>query len=474
MNILHIPVIAGILALLLAVIGAVCRNEAHGVRVEYSETGKAYLSYQDAPLFAFGPGDEMRILSGAADVQRWVKWQRAHGMNLIRAYPTSVPLEAYGAEGLAPFQKQGDKWDVDAFDERYFAHVGEAAALLEKNDIILHLQLWQIVFFKDGSHRWAINHLNPANNLNEWTRVFARGRDYIDAPEGSRAREHQRQWVRHILDAVRGRSNIIIDVINELGNEMGTLEWAVEVTRWIRAWEAENNWSFIVGVDSEHHYTPERFGPYRDHFDAIILNELRSREHAHGAIAAFNMPAVSVRSSDGRNRWEDYMFANVDQVGPEHQTRYRTLCYRSIFAGLQAVGAYWKPEIDHADYRDMKYWPDYAQALRRFWEQLAPHWPELEPDIDNPIALNAVTPHAHGLLSPKLLAIYLECGSHTWNNAYPASTLKIRCDFQRYEALHFNPRTGELAAVEAQREGDVISVALPAFTDDAVVFIHAR
>lgn len=187
--------------------------------------------------------------------------------------------------------------------------------------------------------------------------------------------------------------------------------------------------------------------------------------------AAFNMPIVSVRSSDWGNQYEDYMFARADQTGPEHQTRYRTLCYRSIFAGLQSVGAYWKSTVDEADYLDMEHWPVYARALRAFWGMLASHWPALEPDGDGACVSGAVTPQAHALVSPALLAVYLECGPKTWNNDYPASTLRVRCGFNHFEAQYFNPRTGETAPVAAERDGDVLVLPLPPFMDDAVVII---
>jgi len=442
-----------------------------GLAIATSKVGKAYLTYNGKPLFAFGLGDEMRIISGAADVERWAKWQHENGMTLIRAYPASVPLEVYGTPGLDPFQKQGEKWDVDAFNDEYFAHLGEVAAALERYDIILHLQLWQICFFKGGDARWNANYLNPANNINEWTRSLSRGEDYIDAPAGTPARAHQRKWVTRVLDAMKGRGNVFIDVINELGNTMGTLEWATEVTEWIRTWEKEKDWSFIVGVDSEHHYKPELFGRYKEHFDIVILNELQSRDHALSAIAAFHMPAVTVRSSDGRNRSQDYMFTGTEQSGPEHQTRYRTLCYRSLFAGVQSVGAYWKSEVQDADYLDMAHWPAYARALRAFWKEIRPYWPVLEPDAQNKHIVSAVTPHAYALTSPSLMAVYLECGSHTWNNAYPASSLVLRCPFDAPSVAYFNPQTGDSAPAEYKRDGNLLRIELPSFTDDAVVVV---
>jgi hypothetical protein len=412
----------------------------------------------------------MRLTSGAADVARWAAWQQAHGMNLVRAYPASVPIDAYGAPGLHPFHRKDGLWDVDHWNEEYFEHLGEVARILEDHGIMLHLQLWQIVWFKSGSTRWEINYLNPKNNVNEWTRAFTRGREYIDAPPGSPARAHQEAWVRRILDSLSPRNNVWIDVINELGNEMGTLEWAREVTQWIRAWERERGRAFLVGVDSEQHYRPEVFDPAREEFDLIILNELRSPGHAHTVINTFNLPAVTVRSSDESNQWEHYMFANAEQTGPEHQTRYRTLCYRSLFAGVQSVGAYWKSEVSQADYAAMEHWPTYARALRTFWERLRPHWPELVVD-DAMIEAGAVTPHAYALRAPGLCALYLECGPRTWNNPYPASELRIKQVFPESRVSLFNPRTGAFSQAEVQASEGVLTIPLPEFTDDLALLI---
>ncbi len=450
--------------------------QGNGLEIAQGPEGKPYLTYDGEPLFAFGPADEARTLAGAADLERWATWQKSHGMNLIRAYPTSIPMVAWGTPcEQQPFHRSEDEelWDVDRFNDAYFTMLRNNLARLEELDIIVHLQLWQIVFFKAGATRWEANYINPQNNINDWTNEFSRGRQYIDAPADSRAREHQREWVTRILDAVKGRKNIMIDVINELGNEMGTLEWAVEVVRWIREWEVENDWHFLVGVDSEHHYTPERFGPYAHHFDIIMFNELKSPAHARQAFDTFQKPIVSVRPSDGRNHREDYMFLDESQVGPEHQTRYRTLCYRSMFSNLQSIGCYWKTPIDRADYRDMEYWPQYAEALRAFWNMIKDQWPALVVD-DSIILSETVTPQAYGMRSPELHLVYLECGSHTWNNTYAASQVVLQAPEYLGSVSLFQPRTGELVDADFTQDGDQVRVELPEFVDDIVVMLRSN
>jgi hypothetical protein len=428
------------------------------------------MAWGGRPLLAYGPGDEMRLLSGAADVQRWATWQRENGMNLLRGYPASVALDAYRAEGLHPFNRKADKWDVDDFNSAYFENMAKVIAMLEEHDIFLHLQLWQIVWFKDGPTRWQINYLNPANNVNEWTREYRRSHHYLVAQAGSPGHTHRKQWVMRVLDTVKGRRNVWVDMINELGGVPGTdLPWAREVASWVKEWERANGQRLLIGVDSEHHYNPEQFGPFHGDFDLIMFNELRSLQHARTAIGHFNMPAVSVRSSDGRNQYTDYLFARPDQTTTEHQTRYRTLCYRSVFAGLQAIGAYWKPVVSEADYRDMTEWAASARALRQFWNRIGQHWPDMKPD--DAVISDAVTPHAHGLVSDRLYCIYLECGSHTAGKAFDASTVKIKCPFDRSRVEIFNPSSGEATSAQTARDGDDLAVALPAFTDDLILMI---
>lgn len=459
--------LGGMVALATLPTGAVQSDTKNVLAIETSPTGKGYLTYGGKPLLAFGPGDESRMISRTDmdEVRRWAKWQQDNGMSLVRAYPTSVPI----SNGIHPFKMKGDKWDIDDWNDEYFTNMARFAEILEEHGIILHLQLWQICWFKeDNPRRWARNYMNPANNVNDWAKPFKHGRQYMNAAADTRAGRHRKEWVIRVLDSIKGRENVWIDVINELGNGgMGNMRWARNVVHWIRDWEKENNQKLLVGVDMCD-YSPAHFTSYEGDYDLLIFNELH-RDLNMEAIKNFRKPAVSVRSSDGTNRREDYLFLDPDTTGPHHQTRYRTLCYRSVFSGLQSIGAYWKPEISDADYADMKEWPVYARALRAFWGKISPHWPMLE--VDDSIVSGAVTPRAYGMKSDRLYAVYLECGSHTSGDQYEASTVKIKCPFDQFRVELFEPRTGESKIVDAKTAGGEINIQLPAFTEDLVVLV---
>lgn len=442
---------------------------SNGLEVRAGKSGRQYLAYNSKPLLAFGPGDENRLISAAdhSQVIRWADWQRNHGMNLLRTYPTCVTIPG----SLSPFKRKGEKWDVDAWNEEYFENMSKVLSILEKRDIIVHLQLWQIVFFKeDKPERWAANFVNPANNVNEWTRAYTHGSDYMNAPSDSPAGRHRKEWVKRILNAVKGHKNVLIDVINELGNGgIGDMKWATEVVSWIREWEKSNGQHLLVGVDMCN-FDAEAFAKFEKDYDLLIFNELH-RNEVLAAARRFNKPVITVRSSDGSNRPQDYLFLNAASVGSEHQIRYRTLCYRSIFSGVQSIGAYWKPDISEADYASMKDWPQFSRALRRFWQKLEPQWDDLV--VDDSIVSHAVTKYAYGLRGERLYCVYLECGPQSYGVSYPPSSLRIRCPFPKFRVELFEPATGRSKQTIATREGDTLVIELPSFTEDLAVFIWA-
>lgn len=67
---------------------------AQHLEVKNPGTKYAHLVYDNKPLFAFGPMNElvtfeMKLGASVYDVNAWAKWQEENGMNYVRCYPTS-------------------------------------------------------------------------------------------------------------------------------------------------------------------------------------------------------------------------------------------------------------------------------------------------------------------------------------------------------------------------------------------------
>jgi hypothetical protein len=70
--------------------------------------------------------------------------------------------------------------------------------------------------------------------------------------------------------------------------------------------------------------------------------------------------------------------------------------------------------------------------------------------------------------------VYLECGSHTWNEAYPASEIVVAKPATVGRVALFHPRTGETESADYDVREDAVVVSLPAFTEDIVVMVWAE
>src|SRR5690625_4000957 len=100
----------------------------------------------ETSTFAFKLG------SKAYDARFWSDWQQKHGMGYVRCYPE----QGYGwvdttAEGrLYPFrQVEPLLFDLDQFDPEYWDNFRQVVQCLKERDVIIHLQLVQVCYFKD-------------------------------------------------------------------------------------------------------------------------------------------------------------------------------------------------------------------------------------------------------------------------------------------------------------------------------------
>jgi len=181
----------------------------------------------EVAVFAVGLG------SASFDVEAWLDWMAQHQMGYGRVYAESGydPWQAHDSdERIYPFdvvrREQGHPVvDLTRFNQPYWDNVQRVISACAKRDIVLHIQLYQRVFFELNQRTdfWLKNYFHPQNNVN--------GYPETRLPSGQKSRNGHwlwhamathpewrkvhRAWVEHILNAVGDNGNVLIDLMNE-------------------------------------------------------------------------------------------------------------------------------------------------------------------------------------------------------------------------------------------------------------------
>ena len=196
------------------------------------------LLYKGKPVFKFGPMSEtstfaFKLGSEAYDAEMWADWQQENGMGYVRCYPEQgygwVDTEAKGR--LFPFrQVKPLSFDLDEFNLEYWENFRNVAAALKERDIIIHLQLVQVCYFKDWApeaRRWNCNYWNPKNNVNAWTANLKP--EFPFAMDHTAALNHWKRYLNAILNAVGDLGNVLFDLGNELNTDISWIDWTLGI-----------------------------------------------------------------------------------------------------------------------------------------------------------------------------------------------------------------------------------------------------
>jgi hypothetical protein len=438
------------------------------IEIKNANTINSYISYGGKPLLAFGPGDEWKLMAYSHRPERyirWANWQLKNGMNLIRCYPNLVHKEGT----IEPFFRNRDgSYDLDNWNDRYFKSISGFFRYLNKRGIIVHLQLWQVVNFKPGKNRWDICFYNPKNNNTAWAKDFKKGKDFFESAEDKShpAYLHQREWVRRILDATRGCGNVFIDVMNELGNAgIGRMKWAHEIVKEIRSWEKENGEERLVGVDMVS-WSEKEFKEYADDYDLLIFNEPRIKNIKRARVK-FLKPVVTVRSNDGGNRWENYIFVSKNHIDHTYQVRGRTLNWRAMMNKVQSIGTYWGETIEQTDYMELKEYSNWARILRQFWDSIE-DYPYLQPN--DSIIKSGPGNNKYALISESEAIFYFEVGPKKHDAIFPPyNTELVLKGWKECKYEIWDPKNGKLSEAVAKIKNDILIISLPSFVDDIAI-----
>lgn len=477
------------------------KNEAGAAVKGRFRTVDPVLLFNGKQCFKFGPMSEtatlaFRIGSPAYDVRAWARWQQEHGMGYVRVYPEQgYGWVDTGAEGrLYPFEQVGPLiFDLDKFNPEYWENMRAVAQCLREHDIVMHLQLVQVAFFKEWApeaRRWQQCFWNPVNNVNEWTRDLKPTFPFSDRNEA--VIDHWKRYVHAVLDATGDSGNLLLDIGNELG---GASEWVDLNLDFIEEWEKEHGSKLVKGVDFTH----------IDQADSVLGNPRLDVIITHGEFVndapmlrrVFGRPVVTVISRDSE-------YLGLGQGAP-NEDRFRRFHYRCLMNKVQGIGDYGKMMggqeplrtgdtefalVDIQSERVRKFAQE-AAILSGFFESLV--------DFEKLNLRNAtVLRHPHGatvycLKSDQEVIVYLEAGMNAANDGmeYAAGLLDLAVltasDRQllstgRAEILHPSSGARSPVAVELRDRGEAdrnypaayARIALPAFRNDLLVHAKAK
>ncbi|MFC1809120.1 hypothetical protein ACFL3D_03255 [Candidatus Omnitrophota bacterium] len=322
--------------------------------VKENNTGRSIIMHENNPVLAFGPSPQ-KILTylpkgNGNDFYDWLLWAKKYGITHVRSYPPSIIVDTPARNLFKRAEGDSLKFDLTKFNDDYFAGLREACVACGEAGIIIHLQLWQAVYWKNN---WDELYYNPTNNINHDIARYAGPGSFVTM-ENPKLLEHQKEYVRKILDATADIGNVFYDIMNEIGNGTGSSAlWVQEIIACIRVWEIENGIKVLITLNDEGGKRLDDYSLVADKFDLIIKDLGRYDEHV-GVQREHNKPSLSVRNIDWNyaKQKRGYFFRerNLEITADENlQIRGRKYWWRMFMAGVQSAGAY-------SDAVELRYW----------------------------------------------------------------------------------------------------------------------
>jgi hypothetical protein len=168
------------------------------------------------------------------ETTRWTDDYTGPGTKYCTPHPWVRPGPGVAADGLPRF-------DLDTFDESYFARLRERVEAAGKRGMYVSIMLfegWEIQF----TDAWGGHPFHAPNNINGVEGDLdgdGRGLEFDtldDSPMGTRARELQEAYVRKVIDTVNDLDNVLYEIANEA--HVGSTEWQYFMIRFVKDYEA--------------------------------------------------------------------------------------------------------------------------------------------------------------------------------------------------------------------------------------------
>jgi hypothetical protein len=179
-------------------------------------------------------------------LRNWTLMSTGCGVPLRCAVAYPMPYKRVSGFGSA--NDGGRKFDLNQFDEEFFNRLRSRAIDAGNNGMYVSIMLYDVYAFSNFSTplspMWGGNVFNAENNINGITADTngdGWGIEFFTAPS-SEIRRLQKNYVMKVIDAVNDLDNVVF----EIGNEVGALQWQYEMIDFVKTYEASKAKQHVV------------------------------------------------------------------------------------------------------------------------------------------------------------------------------------------------------------------------------------
>lgn len=242
------------------------RHNAANPRYFTDDTGQAiYLtgSHTWATLVEIkGEGDPDFDWRGFLDMAQ------AHGHNFMRLWTWDHPKFAPWTDDVIvfdpmPYVRTGPemaldnqpKFDLTHFNPVYFERLRERVREAAQRGIyvaVMFFEGWCLKWSVPTSDAWSSHPFNCHNNVNGVDGDTNHdGKADVYALESPAVLEHQKAYVRQVIDTVNEFDNVLYEIINEVENSERGFQWQCHLVDFVRDYERSKPKQHPIGITAE-------------------------------------------------------------------------------------------------------------------------------------------------------------------------------------------------------------------------------
>lgn len=266
------------------VLGLVACGFAEAAPLSLHPENPHYFLFRDKPAVLITSAEHYgAVINRDFDYLKYLDTLAADGLNLTRIF-TGAYVEPEGAfhitkNTLAPapgrflapwarsevpgYARGGNKFDLERWDEAYFARLRDFVAQASRRGIIVEVTLFCPMY---EDLQWKISPMNAENNVNDVGRVKAHA--VYDYEKNGALQSIQESLVRKIVEELKDADNVCYEICNEPYFGGVTMDWQARIADTI--------------ADAEKDF------PARHLISQNVANGAKKVERAHPGISIFN------------------------------------------------------------------------------------------------------------------------------------------------------------------------------------------